>query len=148
MKTLQTAICIAMLSVFAASAQSQNRQVENPVLFAGLPSTINLTTAQLSAVFSAVKGGQINLPVATNLALSGVVISNLLKFSNLQTVVIKLPAFKNTLFSISKQTGGHNKATFVGKILNPSFADGYELKPDGNGNYKLSKIATDKILVD
>ena len=79
--------------------------------------------------------------------LSGPVVSRVAKYSNLETVVIKLAAYNNSLFSLSKQTDAANNITYVGKIINPLYADGFELKSNADGSYELVKIDIEKILV-
>jgi hypothetical protein len=137
-----------LLTLVVITGYSQKRQAARATLFDGFPTTINCTGAELSSLFTAAKGESINLSLASNFTLSGSVISNLVKYSNLQTIIIKLPAFKNTLFSLSKQTDQNNKNTYAGRILNPLYADGFELKRNADGNYQLIKIDVEKILVN
>ncbi|MEO5890718.1 MAG: hypothetical protein ABIQ31_10720 [Ferruginibacter sp.] len=146
MKRLTTTICMVLLALSAVTGYSQNRQSVKPSLFTAFPTTINCTEAQLSSLFTQ-KGTNVSLSLDNKLTLSGPVTSNLVKYHNLQTIVIKLPAFKNTLFSLSKQTDKNNNNTYVGRILNPLYADGFELKRQANGIYQLTKIDIDKILV-
>ena len=148
MKHFTASLCLVLLTLFAVTGNSQNRQAIHLSLFAGFPTTINCTETQLSSLFTATKGQNIQLSLANNFTLSGPVTSNLVKYSNLQTIIIKLPGFKNTLFSLSKQTDQNNNNTYVGRILNPLYADGYELKRDAKGNYQLIKIDVEKILVN
>ncbi|MEP7144530.1 MAG: hypothetical protein ABI707_16710 [Ferruginibacter sp.] len=148
MKHFLITMCMVLLTLFAVTGYSQNRQAFRPSLFTGFPAIINCTEAQLSSLFTNAMGQNINLSLASNFTLSGPVTSNLVKYSNLQTIIIKLPAFKNTLFSLSKQTDQNNNNTYVGKILNPLYADGFELKHNGGGNYQLVKINVEKILVN
>lgn len=148
MKHLTTTMCMVLLILTAVTGYAQNQRSGKPVLFANFPSTINCTEAQLSSMFAASKGTGVNLTLAKNITLSGTVTSSQFKYSNLQTIVIKLPAFKDAVFSLSKQIGKDNKITYVGKILNPLYADGFELKRGADGNYQLSKIDLEKILVN
>ena len=148
MKSLTTTICMVLLTLFAVTGYSQRRQAVKPSLFTNLPATINFTESQLNDLFIAAKGQPVNLATLNNFILTGSVASNTVKYSNLQTIIIALPAFKNTLFSLSKQTAQNNKNTFVGRILNPFYNDGFELKHDAAGNYQLIKINTEKIFVN
>lgn len=148
MKHLLTTLCLVLLTLFAATSYSQNRQAGKPLLFADFPTTIHCTEAQLSSFFTASKGQKINVSLANNFSLSGPVTSNLVKYSNLQTIIIKLSDFKNSLFSLSKQTDQANQINYVGRIINPLYADGFELKRTPDGNYQLIKIDVEKILVN
>lgn len=148
MKRLTTTMCMVLLTLFAVTSYSQNKRAGKPFLFANFPTTINCTEAQLSSLFTVAKGQNISVSLDNDFTLSGPVTSNLVKYSNLQTIIIKLPAFKNTLFSLSKQTDQANNNTYAGRILNPLYADGFELKRNAEGNYQLIKIDLEKILVN
>lgn len=147
MKHLTTTMCSVLLALLAVTGYSQTKG-NKPSQFSGLPSSIQCSEAQLRSFFTASKGQNISLALANNLTLSGPVTSNLSKYKNLQTVVVKLPAFNNTLFSLSKQTDADNNTIYVGRIINPQYADGYELKRNPDGNYQLTKIDLEKILVN
>lgn len=148
MKNLTTTVCMVLLTLFAVTSYAQqNRLAVKPSLFADLPQVIHFTAPQLNALFEKAEGQNIDLPLGS-LIVSGLVTSNLVKYQNLQTIVIKLPGLKNTLLSLSKQKGVDKKITYVGRIINPLYNDGFELKPATAGNYKLVKISTDKLLVD
>jgi uncharacterized protein YdeI (BOF family) len=77
---------------------------------------------------------------------NGTVTGNTVKYSNLQSVTIKLPEFDNLIFSISKITNDDKTVTYVGRIINKKYADGYELKKDASNNYQFVKFETDKLI--
>ena len=52
------------------------------------------------------------------------------------------------MFSVSKRTNDDNSITYVGRIVNDKYSDGYELKSDSAGNYFLTKINMSEILQD
>lgn len=147
MKRLRTTTCLVLLTLFAVTAQSQIKKAGKPFLFTNFPAIINCSESQLNSLFEVSKGQDISITLAGNFTLSGPVTSNLVKYSNLQTVVIKLAAFNNSLFSLSKQTDPSNNITYAGRILNPLYADGFELKQDAAGDYQLVKIDLGKIVV-
>lgn len=147
MKNLTTAMCMVLLTLFAVTVSAQSKQPVKASQFATLPNSITVREARLNSFFTAAKGEQISVALDDNLALSGAVISNLAKYSNLQTIVIKLDAFNNSLLSLSKQTDEANNITYVGRIINPLYADGFELKRTVAGNYELIKIDLTKIFV-
>ena len=148
MKNLTTTVCMVMLTLIAFTSHAQqSRQAVKPSLFTSLPTVINFTEKQLDALFEKAEGQNIDLPMGGS-TVSGLVTSNLVKYHNLQTIVIQLPGLKNTLLSLSKQKSADKKITYVGRIINPLYADGFELKPAAAGNYKLVKINTEKLLVD
>ena len=148
MKSLTTIMCMVLLSLSAVTSYSQTNRSGKAALFTSFPTSINCSESQLSSMFAASKGQSINLSLGNNLSLSGAVTSKLTKYSNLQTIVVKLPAFKDALFSLSKQIDQNNNIHYVGRIMNPKYADGFELKRTADGNYQLIKIDLEKILVD
>lgn len=147
MKNLTTTVCMVLLTLFAVTISAQIKQPAKASLFATLPNIISVNEGKLNMFFATAKGENIKIALADNLTLSGAVTSNLAKFSNLQTVVVKLDAFKNSLLSLSKQTDEANNITYVGRIINPLYADGYELKRNTEGQYELIKIDLTKIFV-
>jgi len=142
-----TTMCLVLLTLYAVPAHAQKPTASRSSLFPNVPENINCTEAQLDRIFNYLQGQNVSLAFANNFTLSGSVTSNLVKYSNLQTIVIKLPAFSNTLFSLSKQTD-NNQITFVGRVFNPAYGDALELKRNENGDYQLIKIDAKNILVD
>ncbi len=49
---------------------------------------------------------------------------------------------QNALLSISRRINDDNSVTYVGRIINEKYADGYELIKDNSGNYSFTKIKT------
>lgn len=139
---------MVLLTVFALTAFSQNRQASGSALFAGFPSTIDCKEFQLNKAFKAAKGEIVSLSLAGNLNLSGIVITKLAKYHNLHTMIIRLTAFSNALFSLSMQTDQKGAQVYTGRILNPLYADGLALQRSKEGNYQFIKTDTDKIIVN
>ena len=147
MKTFATSLCLVLLTLLAASSKAQSKRSGKPQLFTNLPPSITLSELQLHNLFVLAKGQTAHLPINAASAFSGTVSSNVSKYDNLQTIIIKLPAYSNTLLSLSKQI--ENKTiTFVGRIFNPQFEDGFELTKTQDGLYHLVKIATTNTLTD
>lgn len=148
MKRHTCLICLVLVIFSAASGHAQNNSIKRPILFADFPTAIDISTEQLNQLFSSKEGDHVSVLLANNFRLAGPVTSKLIKYINLQTMVIKLPAFNNTLFSLSRQTGPDNNDLYVGRILNPLYADGFELAASRDGNYQFIKIDIEKILVN
>ena len=68
------------------------------------------------------------------------------KNSKLQTVSIKLPAFNNILFSVTKRNDEKNNPVFTGYLFSNDFADGYRLIRKPDQTYQLIKIEMEKLL--
>ena len=148
MKNLIITLSIVLCSFSAFTSFSQSAQNGKPSLFANYPSAINCTEAQLSSLFSAAPGQNVSMSLPGNFTIAGSVISNTAKFSNLQAMVIKLPAFNNMVLALSKRSDDNNRITYVGHLFNSKYSDGYELKRNTNGDYQFIKIETEKILQD
>ena len=146
MKTLITTSLTGLFSLFFLIGIAQGPTNNKPLLFSKFPETINCTSTQLNGFFEGVQGQNIKVSFNNTLILAGNVKSNIVKYSNLQTVMIKLSAFNNILFTLSKRSDGHENITYVGHLFDNAFADGYELKQIDKLNYKLIKISTEKIL--
>ncbi len=54
-------------------------------------------------------------------------------------VVIQSSSLNNSLFSISKRINEDNTITYVGRIINEKYADGYELKKEVMATMHLTK---------
>jgi len=135
-----------LFSLQAATGFSQNPNGNKPKQFSSYPDVINCTEAELSRVFSGTTGQDISLNFSNDFMFSGKITSNLVKYSNLQTAVIKSPAFNNSILNISKRINQDNSITYIGRIINVDYFDGYELKKNITGNYQLIKIETDKVI--
>lgn len=129
----------------ATATQAQKRATKN-FLFKEYPSVINCTEAQLAGLFVPGNESEASLSLDGGLDLKGPVKWWAKKYSNLQTVSVKLTAFHNILFSVSRRYDAANNFTYVGHLYGPDFADGYELKKTGGNSYQFVKIETDRIL--
>lgn len=138
-------LVLLTLSVTTAIAQNEGSK---PKLFAGFPDKLDCTTTVLSQAFAATQNQDAALGFSANFLFSGKVISNTVKYSTLQTMVIRSAAFSDAIFVLSKITNADNSVEYKGRIVNTKYADGYELKKDEKGNYQLVKFETDKVLQD
>ena len=148
MKHLAPYAMLLLLSFSFTTGFSQNGNVSKPKQFSNFPDIINCSEAELSSIFNSSPGQNISLSFSNNFLFSGNVTSNVVKYSNLQTAVIKSPVFNNTIFSVSKIINADNSVSYLGRIINKNYFDGYELKRNTAGNYQLIKIETDRVIQD
>ncbi len=134
-----------LLCIISITGYSQDNTAK-PKQFSNFPATIECNQTELSRIFSAPAGQNINLHFGSNFNFSGIVTSNIVKYANLQSVVIKSPDFSNTIFSVSKILNDDGTVSYTGRIINQNFFDGFELKKNLAGNYQLIKIETDKVI--
>jgi len=84
--------------------------------------------------------------VSGQLDISGTIISSSAKFSNLYSITVKLSAFNDAIFSISKRIDENNMPVFRGHIFHTNSSDGYELKRNADDTYEFVKINVANIL--
>lgn len=146
MKHVASIAIVLLFTLIATTGYSQT--ASKPKQFSNFPDVINCSETQLSSIFNSTPGQNVNLAFSDNFSFSGDVVNNVVKYSNLQSAVIKSPAFHNSIFSISKITNKDNSISYVGRIVNKNYFDGYELKKNAAGNYQLIKMETDRVIQD
>ena len=139
---------VLALLLCTTSTMGFSQTAAKPKQFNSFPDVINCSEAELSKIFTSSPGLSISLSFSDNFSFAGPVTSNVIKYSNLQTANVKLPTFNNSIFNISRRINKDNSITYVGRIINRDYFDGYELKKDVSGNYKFIKIETDKVIQD
>ena len=140
------ALCILLTITFFANAQVVTSS--RPDLFNSYSANIPASIAELDKAFAAIPGSSIQFNFAGKFPFSGMVLSSVQKYSNLSSVIIKSSLLQNALLSISKRINDDKTITYVGRIINEKYADGYELKKDNNGNYSFNKIRTEELIQD
>ena len=146
MKRLAPYALMLLVLLTTVTGFSQNPNTVKPKQFENYPSIINCQESELSRIFSTAEGQDITVNFSNNLLFPGKLTSNMVKYSNLQSALIKSAQFNNSIFEISKITNPDNSITYTGIIINMNYFDGYELKRDVTGNYKLIKMETDKVI--
>ncbi|MEP6926239.1 MAG: hypothetical protein ABI834_01320 [Ginsengibacter sp.] len=139
-------LCIILIAAYHTNAQVNT--TPRPYLFNNFSAYIPTVITELDKVFLSTEGSSIQLNFANNFSFTGTVFSSVQRYSNLSSVIIKLPALHNSLLSISKRINDDRTITYVGRIINEQYADGYELKKDNSGNYSFDKIKTEDLIQD
>jgi hypothetical protein len=148
MKQFASTTWLILFSLITAASFAQQTAAPKPQLFTAFPETIPCNANEMARIFTIAQGQQANIALASNFAFSGTVSSNEVKYGVLQSAVIKVPAFNNAIFHVTKRTKADNSIVYTGRIINDGFADGYELKRDATGNYQLIKIKTEMVMPD
>jgi len=143
MKILIRYTCLVLL--FAVSITAKAQTAGKPTLFSRFSEKIDCAVTELNKVFTATANQAISLSFSDNFLCNATVVSSEVKYSNLTTVVMRLPEFDNAVFVLSK-ISGMSDVSYAGRIINEKSSDGYELKKDSYNNYQLIKIETDKVL--
>ena len=139
------AISILLISTYATKAQVQTSSRQH--LFSRYSDKLPTRVNELDKAFLAIEGSEIELNFS-NFSYKGIVTSSVKRYHNLSTVIIKSTSLNNSLFSISKKINEDKTISYIGRIINENYADGYELVKDTLGNYSLNKIKTETLLQD
>jgi hypothetical protein len=137
--------CLLLLMLLSFTIQAQNQTAVKPTLFGNFPPIINCSLPEFDKVFISTVNHPVGLSFSDNFLFNGIVISSVVKYSNLTSVVMKSAEWDGTVFVLSKITDA-DAVTYAGRIINEKYNDGYELKKDTNNNYQFVKIETGKIL--
>jgi len=148
MKSISKLFLLPFMVIIAANSNAQINRSSRPCLFASYSSTIPTSLAELDKAFSIQPGASVKFRFSNTFSFSGTVISSVKKYNNLSTVLVKSPSFNNALLCLSKRINDDNSITYVGRIINEKYADGYELAKDNAGNYSFTKIKTEDLIQD
>lgn len=148
MNILFKIFCLVGFTAIANSGNAQSSRALRPDLFGGFSQKMATPVSELDKAFTAKVGTPVALKLNDQFSFSGIVSSSITKFNNLSTVIIKSAALHNALLCISKRINDDNTVTYVGRIINEQYADGYELKKDVQGNYSFNKIRTADLIQD
>lgn len=135
--------CLSAISVFG-----QKNKIGKPKLFAAYEKNIPVSYESLYKMMEYQNGEHVSIKFNEQFTFIGDVISNEMKYQNLQTLLIRSENFENTLLQISKISEKGGKEKYVGRIINTQAADGYELKKDKENNYSIEKFETTALLED
>ncbi len=135
-----------ILCVSINAGYTQTSLCSKPKLFSNFPNKIDCPVSEFRNAFSLIEGQHITLSFSDGFKFSGTVISNVVKYYNLQSMTIKSDLSEKTIFHLSKQINDDNSTSYVGRIMNATASDGYQIIKDPTGNYKFEKIDAERIL--
>jgi len=147
MKTLTKASVLLILLVVTYTSQAQ-KAYELPKLFNGVGNRISYPKTELEKIFTKSKGSNFHISLPGNFTFTGTVLSSVQRYKNLKSYIIKSDVLNGAMFSVSERINDDNSITYVGRIVNDKYSDGYELKVDAAGNYFLNKINMNELLQD
>ena len=138
-------LCIITMSIYTAKAQNSTSVRRNQ--FSKFSEKLPTALSELDKAFLAPEGSKIQLNFS-NFSFSGIITSSVKRYDNLYSVVVKSSSLDNTLFSISKRINEDQSISYVGRVINEKYADGYELRKESNGTYSLNKVETQELIQD
>jgi len=145
MKHIATLISVlyCLLYGFNGMAQSNSKR---PSAFNNFPKIMFCSASAIANLFSIEQGQSATILFGENQMLQGKIINKISKYNNtLQIIVIQIPAYGNSILSISKRKEKDNGEVFTGHLYNNNFADGFQLKPAKNNQYQFEKIASEQV---
>jgi hypothetical protein len=148
MKTLNKALVLCIILIASYNTNAQVTTSSRPYLFTNFSANVPTAISELNKVFLGAEGSSIQLNFSNNFSFTGTVSSSVQRYSNLSSVIIKVSSLHNSIISISKRINDDKTITYVGRIINEKYADGYELKKGNDGNYSFNKIKTDELIQD
>ena len=139
------ALCIIILT-YSYSAQAQILTSNRQNYFSKVAEKLPTATSELEKAFTIPEGAKVKINFA-DFSFEGIVTSSIKRYDNLYSVVVKAPGLNNTLLAISKRINDDKTISYVGRIINQKYADGFELR-ENNGTYSMNKIRTDALIED
>ena len=138
-------LCIFITCSFATQAQvlTSNRQNYFSKYSQSLPTPVT----ELDKAFTTPEGAKVKINFA-DFSFNGIVTSSIKRYDNLYSVVVKAPGLDNTILSISKMINPDKSVSYIGRIINQKYADGFELKESNSGTYAMAKVKTDSLIED
>src|SRR6185312_153622 len=139
------ALCIIVFSSYSSMSQvlTSNRQNYFGKYSEKLPTAIS----ELDKVFNTAEGAKVKINFA-DFSFNGIVTSYVKRFDNLSSVIVKAPDLDNTILAISKRINPDKSISYIGRIINQKYADGFELRENTDGTYAMNKIKTDALIED
>ncbi|MEO6669620.1 MAG: hypothetical protein ABIN36_09115 [Ferruginibacter sp.] len=147
MKTLKTLFSLLLCLTTAATFAQRSDQAK-PKVFAAFPEKIQLSKNILQNIINANEGEEVIVAFSNDFHFKGTVLSNLKKYDNLQSVMIRSASFGNAIFQLSAMINKDKTVSYSGRIINPAIADGYVIKKDVDDSYSIVKFETKNILQD
>lgn len=138
------ALCIVLMFSYTIQAQVTSNR-EN--YFNRYSEKLPAATTDLDKIFETAEGSKIKINFG-DFTFNGIVTSSIKRYDNLYSVIVKAPGLNNTLLAISKRINDDQTISYIGRIINEKYADGFELRQENNGGYAMNKIRTDALIED
>lgn len=148
MKTIFKIFALCTLLTFSFHISAQVVRSSRPDLFNSFSTNIPASVSELDKAFTVAVGSPVQLNFSNKFSFTGTIFSSVQKYKNLSSVIIKSPLLNNALLSISRIINDDKSVSYVGRIINEKYADGYQLIKDNTGNYAFTKIKTEDLIQD
>ncbi|MBU3713398.1 MAG: hypothetical protein FGM46_00450 [Ferruginibacter sp.] len=148
MKNLIQISFALLFTLFSFATLAQKNKSVKPQLFAKCDEVIPININILERIMDYHQGEMVAISFNNQLEFKGEVISSEMIYHNLQTVLIRSKYLENTLLKISRIQEDDQTFRYVGRMINPEAADGYELKKNKSNQYTMEKFEITALLQD
>lgn len=138
-------LCILLIFSYTTQAQILTSYRQN--YFNKYSEKLPTSITELDKAFTTPEGAKVKINFS-DFSFNGIVTSSIKRYDNLYSVIIKAPGLNNTLLAISKRINEDNTVSYIGRIINERYSDGFELRKENNGTYAMNKIKTDALIED
>ena len=146
MLSARKTMCLLLVCLCTYATSFAQNTAAKPKMFESLPATISISENLLESFFTLSQNQETVLEFGSQFSFPCRVMSNQRKYSNLQTVIVKSPAFGNAIFQVSRIVNADNTISFAGRILNDKAFDGYAIRKVDGAGYQLQKFETDQVM--
>ncbi len=148
MKTLTTAVLVLLLAASTAAVFAQKKDIAHKSIFTEFPGEIEISSATLKNTLVAKPGQTVSIPFNDRFVFRGKVVSNEMKYADLQSMLVRSEQYANTLFQLSRISDPATGVKYVGRIISPDALEVYEIRNDMADNYRLQRVDLDRVLQD
>lgn len=138
-------LCVIVFSSYASMAQVLTSNRQN--YFSKYSQKLPTVESELEKAFQVPEGDKVKINFA-DFSFNGIIISSVKRYDNLYSVLVKAPGLDNTMLAISKIINPDKSVSYIGRIINQNYADGFELRKENDGSYAMNKIRTDALIED
>lgn len=136
---------VILFSSYTTMAQVITSDRQN--YFSKYSQKLPASESELEKAFHVPEGGKVKINFA-DFSFNGIVVTSIRRYENLYSVLVKAPGLDNSILAISKTINPDQSVSYIGRIINQNYADGFELRKETNGNYAMNKIRTEAMIED
>ena len=141
MKILTKTMLLLLLSISSFNIFAQGKKT----VFPSFPQSIVITEKTLQEALSVGSGQSISIHFNDQFSFTGTVLSNEMKYANLQTMMIRSASNEAVLCQLSKMINKDKSVRYVGRIIDPFTSEVFEIKNEKAGTYTLQRNSLEKI---
>jgi hypothetical protein len=133
-------LCLISLQLSAqVKAPLNELPAEKPLLFTDLPEKFSISLPAIEKIFAGSSTGNVKIAIDNNRSIEGIIVEKLARNPNLITMNIRLPQYRQALFTISRLTGINQPAAYSGRIIHLAYGDVLKLTQENDRLYLLKE---------